>query len=155
MTMKSRTALAWSFALWAVCATGQQSFAATEMVIYRISGVYDFSLFAKATAVHCTNYDAVSAMVRVKFRNEAGRLVGNLVVAVVPNGTATFATNDAETYTETLVANTGPIEQGMAIVSATTKKVVCSANGMWRFGVYPAGLALHMVRFNQAPGQID
>ena len=129
--------------------------AATEVLIYRVPGVYDFSLFQRATAVHCTNYDSTAATVRVKFRNEAGMIVSNVTASALPNGTVTFTTNDTEAYTETVVAASSRIEQGTAIISATTRKIVCSANGMWTKGIYPAGLELHMVRFNQAAGQSD
>jgi hypothetical protein len=126
-----------------------------EVIIYRASGVRDTgggAFTGLATAFHCTNFSGVSESIRFVVRNTTGALLANQAVTVPHLNTVTVATKEIGSYLITNNLNTNPIEQGTAAIAATSINVTCTVWVVQANITTPEGIALHMTRFNPAPG---
>jgi hypothetical protein len=124
--------------------------------LYRISGVRDNGAGADggvATSFHCSSFSTVDEKLRITLRNFNHTQVANRTVTIHPLDTVTLSTHFARIFTEDLQLSPGVnINQGSAEIFATSVDIVCSAMIIDAAVAFPDGVALHMVRFNAAPG---
>jgi len=124
-----------------------------EKIIYRGSGVLDnggADFSGLATAFHCTNFSGVNENIRFVIRTNLGALVANGGIAVPHLNTLTVLTKDAALFLSgtRLILKTGAVELGTVAIAATSINVTCTAMLFQANTNTPAGIALHMTRFN-------
>jgi hypothetical protein len=125
-------------------------------VIYEVAGVKDNGYareLGMATSFLCTNADIATRTVRIVLRNKDGGTVANVTVNVLPFRTLTASTHETRMFVEPVILYPGhAISQGSAFISATSANVICSAMIVNAESLSADGIALHMVRYNPAPG---
>jgi hypothetical protein len=129
------------------------------IVVYRASGVTDDGSPANngtATVVFCTNVSSVTENMALIFRKSDGTSVyysGSIPLASTQ--TYTIATHGIEMFALGANAATGAIQQGFLSIGSTTMNIFCSAMVVPANNTLPAGLPLHMQRYNPAPNTLD
>jgi hypothetical protein len=119
-------------------------------VLYRISGVTDAARVA--TAFHCSSLSSETETVSIVIRNFNGTVRANTSFSVEPSQTKTVTTRATNLYVEDVVLNTLAVTQGLALIRATSRDVICSAMIVDPAAIVPQGIALHMVRSNPQTG---
>src|SRR3954449_13517821 len=126
------------------------------MRLYRISGVRDNGAGSDAgvaTSFHCSSFSTVDEKLRITLRNFNHTQVANRAITIHPLDTVTLSTHLTRIFTEDFQLSPGvSINQGSAEIFATSVDIVCSAMIIDAAVAFPDGVALHMVRFNAAPG---
>ena len=128
--------------------------------IYVASGVIDSSLISYTginTIISCSNMSGQTATVRYVFRYIGGSLAG-LKTLTLPNlqaqGVSSVGSVNFAASLEILP--TGGMTGGTLQVLSTQSGVFCSAMLVDAASVnVPAGIALHMVRYNPHPGTVE
>jgi hypothetical protein len=131
--------------LEAALATGDQL-----QVLYRIAGVTDKA--GVATSFHCSSLSSVTETVSIVVRNFNGTVRANTSFSVAPSQTKTATTRATNLYVEDVILNTISVTQGLALIRATSRDVICSAIVVNATAAVPQGIALHMVRSNAQAG---
>lgn len=130
-----------------------------EMMIYRVAGVVNSStttMSGAATSFMCYSNSAANEKVRIRILNWNGQLEGDIYYVIQSKRTLTFSTQLTALLAEDAVVAGGKvINQGTAAIIATSKEVYCSAMVVDAAATVPNGIALHMVRFNPAPGTVE
>jgi hypothetical protein len=126
-------------------ATGDQL-----QVLYRIAGVTDS--VGVATSFHCSSFSSVTETLSIVVRNFNGNVRANTSFSVAPSQTKTATTRPTNLYVEDVILNTISVTQGLALIRATSRNVICSAMVVDAAATVPEGIALHMVRSNPQPG---
>jgi len=127
-------------------------------VIYRVSGLRDNGITTAsgvASTISCTNFSAVTERLRFSVYNYNSSLSADKVFNVNPRTTFTASTHDTTVFTEDTDLATGSLVQGMAIISSTSSNVQCTAMVVDAGSLVPAGISLHMVRFNAQAGSME
>jgi hypothetical protein len=144
--------------LAAILPAQAQSGAVTDplKIIYKASGLLDnggASAAGVATSMHCTNFGNVDERVRFLVRQSNGAATSQ-TTTVGAGQTVTASTHNTNIFGENITLTTGTsIRQGaLAISSSSTTNVFCSAMIVDANSQVPVGIALHLVRFNPAPG---
>jgi hypothetical protein len=128
------------------------------MLIYRASGLTDDGGAANngvATVVHCTNVSAVPENVAFLFRSISGASLYYSPIPLAAGQTYTVATHGIQMFFIGTNAAIGAVQQGYLAIGSTTVNVFCSAMVVPANNSSPAGLPLHMVRFNPAPNSVE
>lgn len=124
--------------------------------IYRVSGVRDNGGAINtgvATSFHCTNFSTVTENIRYLILNFNGIVVADVTATVASFRTHTASTHGTVMFNEDAFLSTGTvIEQGFAIIQATSPKVFCSAMIIDAAAAVPNAVSLHMVRVSPVPG---
>lgn len=130
-----------------------------EMMIYRVAGVVNSNatmMNGVATSFMCYSNSAVAENVRIRILNWNGEVAGDIYHVIQSKRTVTFSTHSTASLAEdALLAEGKLINQGTAAIIATSKEVYCSAMLIDAATTVPNGIALHMVRFNPAPGTVE
>ena len=79
----------------------------------------------------------------------------NLNLNIGQDQTRTASTHDTVLYAEDLILNTGVVNQGSAIVGATSVDIVCTAQVLDAAAATPNGIDLHGLRFNAVPSTAE
>jgi hypothetical protein len=143
--------------LAAILPAQAQSGAVTDplKIIYKVSGVNDTGDATNvgiATSFICTNFGNVEEKLRFLVREENGNATTKFL-NVGSGETVTASTHFTNVFSEDLTLTPGiSIRQGAAAISATSVNVFCSAMIVDAASSSPNGIALHLVRFNPAPG---
>ena len=127
-----------------------------EKIIYRGSGVLDnggADFSGLASAFHCTNFSGDNENIRFVIRSNLGAIVANGAIAVPHLNTLTVLTKDAALFLSgtRLILHTGAVELGTVAIAATSIHVTCTAMLFQANTNTPAGIKLHMTRFNPIP----
>jgi len=128
-----------------------------EVLIYRGAGVIDnggMGLTGNATAFHCTNFSGVPENIRFVVRTATGTLAANSAAAAVAHlNTVTALTKDTVLFFIgiRLMLNTGSVPAGTVAIAATSINVTCTAMLVDATTMTPAGIKLHLTRFNPIP----
>jgi len=128
-----------------------------EVLIYRGAGVLDTggaAFTGDATAFHCTNFSGTLENIRFVIRNADGTLMANSAFLVAHLSTITALTKDTSIFTVSfkLLLNTGSVGIGTVAIAATSLNVTCTAMLVQANITTPAGIKLHMTRFNPIAG---
>src|SRR5262245_866426 len=126
-----------------------------EVIIYRVAGVLDSGGAGPtgfATAIFCTNFSGVTETVRIVIRSPSAVVLANLTFPLLHLKTLQVSTKPTNVYGATSLNTgyTGGI--GTAAIAATSVNVTCTAMQVDAASLTPIGIALHMTRFNPAPG---
>jgi hypothetical protein len=124
------------------------------ILVYRASGVTDDGSGFSATVVFCTNLSPVAENVAFILRKSDGSSAYYNTVTLNPAQTYTVGTRAVSTFV-LANASTGAIQQGFLAVGSTTMSITCSAMIVAAASTPPAGIALHMQRYNPAPNTMD
>ena len=128
-------------------------------LIYRASGVRGTSgapQTGTATSIHCTNTSTVNENLVIVVRNIDGTIISNSTFSVAPFWTFTASTHDTAVFVEGALLSPGVgINQGVVSIASTTLNMHCTAMILDAASATPVGIALHMVRFNPAPGTME
>jgi len=126
-----------------------------EVIIYRVSGVLDSGgpgPTGFATAIFCTNFSGTTELVRIVVRSPSAVVLANVAFPLPHLNTLPMSTKPTNVYNATPL-NTGGIGGiGTAAIAATSVNVTCTAMQVDAASLTPIGIALHMTRFNPAPG---
>lgn len=102
-----------------------------------------------ATSFHCTNFNTVSENVQIIVRNFDGAITSNNTFVVLSARTHTASTHGTVAFNEDAFLSTGTlIEQGQALIFATSQFVFCSAMIVDAAAASAVGVSLHLVRFS-------
>lgn len=130
-----------------------------EMMIYRVAGMADSgytTMKGVATSFMCYSNSAATEKVRVRILNWHGGVEADVSHEVKSKRTLTFSTRSTAWLAEDVLLAAGKvINQGTAAIIATSKEVYCSAMLIDAAATVPSGIALHLVRFNPAPGTVE
>jgi hypothetical protein len=122
---------------------------------YRISGVRDNGGAINtgvATSFHCTNWSTVSENIRIIVRNFDASVTSNNTFVVLSGRTHTASTHGTVAFNEDAFLSTGTvIEQGFALISSTSDRIVCSAMIVDAANASAIGVSLHTQRVNPFP----
>jgi hypothetical protein len=128
-------------------------------VIYRVAGVMDSGSGGNtgiATSFMCTNISPVPENVRFRVYEKSGALAGNFTATLASKETYTASTHLTILVFENHVLSAGVlINQGSAIIWATSAKVICSAMIVDAGAATPTGVALHMVRYTPIANTLE
>jgi hypothetical protein len=128
-------------------------------VIYRISGVTDSGSGAQsgnATTFICSNYNNKNDSFRIRLYDWSGSIVADSTFDLPPNRTLNISTHSTTAFFDDAVLSPGQtIAHGLAVITATTTKMICSAMVVNAEAQAPVGIALHMVRYNAAPQSME
>jgi hypothetical protein len=149
---------------------GQQPSKATQALkpIYFVPGIADntaspyrrLGVPLLKTYIHCSSVSSHVERIRVVIRARDGSIAANVTYPIKPGYSYTFATTYSplfgyEPYRPSINLNTGIVTQGLAIVSATSEYLVCSASSIGIGDSGAAATALHMVRVNPIPNTVE
>ncbi|HET6378524.1 MAG TPA: hypothetical protein VFG05_09505 [Methylocella sp.] len=127
-----------------------------QQIIYRVSGVRDDGQkpeLGVATSFHCTNWSNLPEKLAIAVYNFNGGLARARSFIVNSHHTFTVSTHRTKIFSEDAVLSPGvDIDQGYAQIHSTTTNIYCSAMIVDAASSAPAGIALHLVRFNPYPG---
>jgi hypothetical protein len=126
-----------------------------EVVLYRASGVFDSgggAFSGNATTFVCTPFSGVTENVRFVVRAVDGTLVANVLVPVPHLNTGTVFTKQIGLFSNGTNMNTGSVQQGTVAIAATSTSVTCTGMLVQANITTPAGIQLHMTRFNPLSG---
>jgi hypothetical protein len=148
--------LRWMAAIAALasCLPAQAATTDPEVIIYRVAGVSDSGGAGQTghvTAFFCTNFSGVTETVRIVVRNSSGPILANQAAPIPHLNTASVTTRLTVVY-GSFPLNTGSISQGTAAIAATSTNVTCTVLQVDAAASNPIGIALHLTRFNPAPG---
>ena len=125
-------------------------------LIYRIAGVSNTLGTTQntgiATSFQCSSFSPDKERVFIVIRNFNGTVKVDTSYDIRSNHTVTASTKRIVTITDDIDLQAGEVEQGQAMIRATTEKIVCSAMVVDAAASHPEGYALHMVRFNPIQG---
>lgn len=128
-------------------------------VIYRASGVRDNGAAENvgvATQYHCSSFSKVSEIIRYKIFNFSGVVVAENTRTITPNRTLTVSTHGTVISEDLPHLSPGiAISQGFTVISATTRKVVCTVTVVDAATAIPVGTPLHLVRQNPIKGSSE
>lgn len=134
------------------------SFAATTdpfTHVYSVSGVVDLSIQNfSTTTVNCTSASASSEDWRYVLRDHAGTVLHTSTVTVPPGATRAYSTHSTVAYNDDEIAEVY-VTQGSIQIYATSNLIYCTAMTGYQLSPYPAGVSLHMVRFNPMKGSSE
>ena len=120
-------------------------------VIYRVSGIRDDGAgdnTGTATVFHCSNLSNVSENVRFAIHNSIGSLVANSTRTIPSKSTISVATHGTANSENLPHLSPGTvIGQGLAVIAATSPKVICTVIVVDAAAATPIGTPLHLVRF--------
>ena len=152
-----------TIAVAAIALTGATEAVATTFPsltrIYVASGVVELNTIAISgimTAVSCSNMSGETASVRFVLRHENGVIAAGGTLLIGSLASRVVTTNgDNDIYLETQFP-TAQMFGGIVEILSTESAVFCSAMIIRADGALdPAGVALHMVRFNPHPGTVE
>jgi hypothetical protein len=126
-----------------------------EIVLYRVSGVYDSGgadNTGVATTFFCTNVSGVPETIRFVVRSAGGSLVVNVAFTINHLQTLTVSTHFTVRFGEDASLATGGVNGGTAAIAATSQHMTCSAMIVDAAAAVPQGIALHLLRYNPIPG---
>lgn len=130
-----------------------------QIMIYRIPGVnntWDNSANGIATVFSCHNNSSVSEIIRIRIFNPNGLLSSDNSANIASKRTLTIATHYTIAFTSDFYTSIGVfVKQGTASIISTSREIFCSAMIVDAAASVPSGIALHMVRFNPAPGSVE
>ncbi|HET6376533.1 MAG TPA: hypothetical protein VFF88_10840 [Methylocella sp.] len=125
-------------------------------IIYRVSGVRDDGQgpeLGVATSFHCTNWSNLPEKLAIAVYNFNGALVRAANFIVNSHHTFTISTHKTNIFSEDAILRPGvDIDQGYAQILSTTTNIYCSAMIVDAASASPAGIELHLLRFNPYPG---
>jgi hypothetical protein len=101
-----------------------------------------------ATSIHCSSMGLATETLNYTVRNFDSSTKANLNLNIGSAQTRTASTHDTVLYAEDLILNTGVVNQGLVIVKATSKAIVCTAHVLDAAAATPNGIDLHGIRFN-------
>lgn len=137
-------------------AVAPQALTYPQQIIYRVSGVRDDGQGAQlgvATSFHCTNWSNLPEKLAIAVYNFNGALARARSFIVNSHYTFTVSTHKTLIFSENEILSPGvDIDQGYAQIHSTTTNIYCSAMIVDAASSSPAGIALHLVRFNPFPG---
>src|SRR2546423_1424601 len=108
-----------------------------------------------ATSVHCFNFSGATEKLQYVVFNFDSSIKANLNLNIGQDQTRTASTHDTVLYAEDLILNTGVVNQGSAIVGATSVDIVCTAQVLDAAAATPNGIDLHGLRFNAVPSTAE
>ena len=108
-----------------------------------------------ATSIHCVNFSGATEKLQYVVFNFDSSIKANLNLNIGQDQTRTASTHDTVLYAEDLILNTGVVNQGSAIVGATSVDIVCTAQVLDAAAATPNGIDLHGLRFNAVPSTAE
>ena len=128
--------------------------------IYVASGVVDTitsGLGGVGTVVHCSNMSGQTASVRFVFRYDTGQIASSGTLLVGNLASRAAATSGGVDYIHQTSFPSALMYGGTVEILSTESAVFCSAMQVDTEALAggPAGIALHMVRFNPHPGAVE
>jgi hypothetical protein len=157
--MKSTRALPLIFIVAFASMTAHAEERAIGKIIYRVAGVVNSGGADEqfgATVIPCTNISGKGIRMQVILRNKLGTVMETVNYPIAANATVTFSTKRTLAYQDDIrPVAIHELEQGSAIIRATSRKVICSATQVDATSDFPNGAALHMVRFNPIAGTVE
>ena len=108
-----------------------------------------------ATSIHCVNFSGATEKLQYVVFNFDSSIKANLNLNIGQDQTRTASTHDTVLYAEDLILNTGFVNQGSAIVGATSVDIVCTAQVLDAAAATPNGIDLHGLRFNAVPSTAE
>ena len=130
-----------------------------QIMIYRVAGVhntYEPDNDGSSTVFSCYNNSSVYETLRLRIIYRDGVLASDDSINMSPKRTLTLSTHNSAAFIEDLYLATGQlIMQGTAAIISTSKEIFCSAMIVDAAASVPSGIALHMVRYNPAPGTVE
>lgn len=127
-------------------------------VIYRVSGLIDdggADNSGVASVVTCTNFSSTSENLRFVILHWDGSQKKSVLYTMNPRKTSSISTHETRLFGEDFAFNSGPLSQGVLVISATTTNVHCTVSVIDAAATKPQGFDLHMVRFNPHPGSVE
>jgi hypothetical protein len=128
------------------------------LLIYRASGVRDDGSGPSAgvaTVFLCTNLSSANELLTVLVRNFDGTLLASSTVGIGSAQTYTMSTHGIVAFFSDQNLATGLVDQGYVAIGSTTTEMTCSVLIVDAANSKPAGLPLHMVRYNPSPGTME
>jgi hypothetical protein len=133
----------------------QDSRAAAKKMIYRIPGIRDSGDgggVGVATVVNCTNFSTAAQNVKFILLDSDGKTAAQKTVSYGPNITQAVSTHTTNVFFDDYEIAPGKnIDQGAMIINSTSTDVFCTA-AVVDANATASGIALHVVRYNAAPG---
>ena len=123
--------------------------------IYRFSGVYDDGCGSGAgtfSAVHCSNFSAVSEDIVVAVRQYHGTLLNVATYTLTPFQTWTTVTHFGVVFNPDANLATGIVNEGMFTIGSTTTSITCTAMIVSGSAATIQGVELHAHRYSPEPG---
>ena len=130
-----------------------------QLMIYRVAGVRntpEFTTAGAATVFFCHSNSPSNEILRLRVFNYDGAVVADRSLEVSPRTTWTLSTHLTAGFTDNIMLSEGiSVSQGGAAIISTSREIYCSAMLVDAGAAVPSGIALHMVRFNPAPGSVE
>jgi hypothetical protein len=127
--------------------------------IYRVAGVRDDGQTLNqgvATTFLCTNRSAVAESISFRIYNYDGATVRISTYSVGPQRTFTASTHATAQFSEDALLTPGAyIDQGSAVIAATSSNLHCTALIASASSAEPIAAPLHLVRVNIQPGTVE
>ena len=110
-----------------------------------------------ATVVNCSNLSGQTASVRYQFRRADGTIAAGGTLLLANLATRTVFTEGGLAITSGTEFPTGSFFGGAVEILSTQSAIYCNAMLVDAAtpAVVPAGIALHLVRFNPHPGTVE
>ena len=135
--------------------TGTSCLGRPRSPIYRFSGVYDDGGGTGAgtfSAVHCSNFSAVSEDIVVAVRHLRGTLFAVATFTLIPFRTFTAVTHYGNVFAPDANLATGVVDEGMFSIASTTTSITCTAMVVSGSATTIQGVELHAHRYSPEPG---
>jgi hypothetical protein len=127
--------------------------------IYRVSGVRDDGHDLNqgvATTFLCTSWSSAPERIAFAIYNYNGALVRVATYNLGARKTFTASTHATAQFSEDALLSAGVyIDQGSAVISATSSAVSCSVTIANAENGAPVGIPLHLVRLNAQAGTVE